>query len=211
MKKIMTIIGLAGMICLFPNCKKSAAAPEHVNGPMSPQKLVKQDSAKLYVLLNSKPCSTPQNQYTSATLDIRHISVFNTETGWEELTPVAGAWDLVSLQSAAVPVADITEKSSVSTGTLTQIKLTFGDNNKLVVNNQAAPCYNLSTREVVLDMKGQLNVNTLNQIVISVDICGNITVEQPYNEGPCYTLHPMLAFESLTQMSTDINTPVSTK
>jgi hypothetical protein len=200
MKKIMTMIGMAGMICLFPHCKKTDAKPTEPNGPTTNQRMA-QDTAKLYVLLESKPCSTPQKQYTSATLDIRHISVFNTESGWEELTPVAGAWDIVSLQSAPVPVADITEKSTVHTGTITQVKLTFGDNNKLVVNDQAAPCYQLSTREVVLDIHGQINAKTLNQMVISVDICGNITVVAPYDEPACYTLHPVMGFESLTQVN----------
>jgi hypothetical protein len=211
MKKIMTMIGMAGIICLFPQCKKSAAKPDEVNGPMSPQKMVQHDSTSLYVLLDSKPCSTPQGQYTSASIDIRHIQVFNTECGWQELTPVQGAWDVVSLQSAPVPVADITEQSSVCSGTITQIKLTFGDNNRLVVNDQAAPCYNLSTREVVLDMHGVINANTLNQLVVSIDICGNISVEQPYNEAPCYTLHPVMAFESMTQIESHVTTAVSTK
>ncbi|MCE3226118.1 MAG: hypothetical protein K0S32_669 [Bacteroidetes bacterium] len=198
MKKIMTIIGMAGMLCLAPSCKKKDVKPLEPNNNINVQHAVNQKTAQMHVLLDSKPCSEPQNAYTSATLDIREIKVFNSEHGWEDLTTVPGAWDVVSLQSAPIPVADLTEHTAIHTGTITQVKLVFGSNNKLVVNDQAASCYGLSTKEVILEMHGEINANTFNEMVISIDICGNISVHQKYDEDPCYTLKPVMAFQSLT-------------
>lgn len=189
MKKIISMIGIASMFCLAPACKKSDAKPVEANKAHA-------DTASLYVLLDSKPCSTPQSQYTSATIDIRGIKVYNTVHGWESLTPVPGAWDVVSLQTAVVPVADITENSTVHTGIITKIALTIGDNNQLVVNNDQARCYNIGTKEIILELEGEITANSLNEIVISIDICGNIEVTQHYNQDPCYTLNPVMAFES---------------
>lgn len=196
MKKLMTLIGIAGMLCLTPSCKKDEIQPKGTN--VSAQKSTEDAMATLYVMLDSKPCSTPQSQYTSATVDIRGIKVFNTVSGWEDLTAVPGAWDVVSLQTAPVPVADITEKSSVHAGTITKIALTFGDNNKLVVNDKAASCYKIDGREIVLDLKGEIKANTLNQLVVSIDICGNISVQTHYDSDPCYVLKPVMAVESFT-------------
>jgi hypothetical protein len=201
MKKMITMIGIAGMLSLVPSCKKSEVKPEApsvTNNSEARQSQV-QDTASLYVMIDSKPCSTPQSQYTSASIDIRGIKVLNSEHGWEELTPVAGAWDVVSLQTAPVPVADITERSSVHTGTISKIALTFGDNNQLVVNDQAARCYNIGKHEIVLDMQGEIKANTLNEIVVSIDICGNISVHTQYDHEPCYTLNPVMAVQSFTQ------------
>lgn len=195
MKKILTIIGMASAMLLSPSCKKSTVKPQEVGGTAT-QQVKQEETAKLTVLLDSKPCSNPQSQYTSATLDIRGIKVLNSEHGWEDLTPVPGAWDVVSLQSAPVPVADITEQSTVHTGSITQIALTIGDNNKLVVNDVAAHCYNISTKQIVLDVQGVINANTVNELVVSIDICGHISVQPKYQEDPCYTLTPVMAFES---------------
>src|SRR5687768_13524261 len=110
MKKIISI-GVAGVLCLFTACKKDEPQPVAAAAKQ------KQDTASLYVMIDSKPCSTPQKQYTSATVDIRKIKVLNSVHGWEELVPVPGAWDVVSLQTAPVPVAEITEVSRVHSGT----------------------------------------------------------------------------------------------
>lgn len=196
MKKIISMIGIGAALLLAPSCKKSEVKPQE---PVSVNSQSQRhgDTASLYVLLNSKPCETPQNQYSSATVDIREIKVFNTEHGWESLTTVPGAWDVVSLQTATVPVADLTEKTTVHAGTITKIALTFGTNNHLVVNNTAAECYRLGTREVILDIQGELRANTLNELVVNIDICGNITLNAPYGEVPCYTLNPVMSFHSL--------------
>jgi hypothetical protein len=190
MKKIIMMMGIAGMLYLLPGCEKS-----EVQSKETAQHKQQEDTATLYVLLDSKPCSIPQAQYTSATVDIRGIKVFNTEHGWEDLTPVPGAWDVVSLQTAPVPVADLTENSTVHTGTITKIALTFGDNNELVVNDNRARCYKIDGKELVLDLKGEITAGSLNEIVISIDICGNISVHEQYNDEPCYTLKPVMAFE----------------
>jgi hypothetical protein len=200
MKKIMTIIGIASLLSLATFCKKDTAKPQEPDNP-AVQSQQKEETAQLYVLLDSKPCSTPQNQYTSASVDIRGIKVHNSVYGWEELVPVPGAWDVVSLQQAPVPVADITEKSTVHTGTITQIVLTIGDNNKLVVNNAAARCYNISPKEITLDMNGVITAGTLNEIAVSIDICGNISVQTRYDQEPCYTLKPVMAFEHFSQIN----------
>jgi hypothetical protein len=202
MKKIMTFIGLAGILCLTPYCKKSSVKPqEPANSTAQQQQQQIQETAQLYVLLDSKPCSAPQKEFTSATVDIRGIKIKNSVSGWEDLTPVPGAWDVVSLQQAPVPVADITEKSTVHTGTITQIALTIGDNNHLVVNNSPARCYNISTKEIVLDMQGVITAGTLNEIVVSIDICGNISIQTKYDQEPCYTLKPVMAFEHFSQIN----------
>jgi hypothetical protein len=193
MKRILSVIGIAGALCLFPGCKKSEIKPV---GTASAD-LVQNKQATLYVLLDSKPCSTPQKEYTSATVDIRGIKVLNTEHGWEELVPVPGAWDVVSLQTAPVPVAEITENSTVHAGTITKITLTFGSNNQLVVNDQAADCYKIGAKEVTLDLNAEIQAETLNEIVVSIDICGNIEVS--YDGGTCYTLKPVMAFQSFTR------------
>jgi hypothetical protein len=190
MKKIISMIGIASMFCLAPACKKTDVKPAE------PAKVMHGDTASLYVLLDSKACATAQTEYNSATVDIRGIKVFNTTHGWEDLTPVPGAWDVVSLQTAPVPVADLTENTRVHTGVITKIALTIGDNNQLVVNNAQARCYNIATKEIVLELEGELKANTLNEIVISIDICGNIQVTQHYNQDPCYTLNPVMAFQS---------------
>ncbi|MCE3259651.1 MAG: hypothetical protein K0S12_1292 [Bacteroidetes bacterium] len=193
----MTIIGMAGILCFSPSCKKSDVKPQGSNN-QSTQHQAHEEMAKLYVMIDSKSCETPQSEYTSATIDIRSIQVNNGEHGWEDLTPVPGAWDVVSLQTAPVPVAEITEVSTVHTGTITQIKLIIGDNNKLVVNDAAAKCYNVEPKEIILDLKGELRANTVNEIVISVDICGKFTVHTKYDEEPCYTLKPVMAFQSFS-------------
>lgn len=198
MKKIMTIMGLAGLLCLSPACRKSDVQPG--GSTASDTKVQEENTASLFVLLDSKPCTDSQKEYTSATVDIRGIKVYNTEHGWEDLTPVPGAWDVVSLQTATVPIAAITETSTVHAGTITRIALTIGDNNHLVVNNAAARCYKIDPKEVVLELEGDIKAGTLNQIVVSIDICGNITVEPHYNDDPCYLLKPVMAFESLTKV-----------
>lgn len=191
MKKIISMIGMASLLVLSPSCKKSTVKPQE-----EPATQAKEETAKMYVMLDSKPCSTPQSEYTSATLDIRGIKVLNSQYGWENLTTVPGAWDVVSLQTAPVPVADLTEQSTVHTGTITKIALTIGDNNQLVVNNVGMSCYNISTKEIVLDLNQEIQMNTLNQLVVSIDICGNITVNNRYDQDPCYTLKPVMAIES---------------
>ncbi len=193
MKNTLSILGIAGILCLFPSCKKEN--PE----PVVEAKTRQVDTASLYVLINSKACATLQTEYTSATLDIRGIKVFSAEHGWQELTPVAGAWDLVSLQSATVPVAEITENTKVKAGAITKIMLTFGTNNQLVVDNQAATCYKIGVKEVTIDFEGEIKAGALNEIVLNVDICGNFSVETRYQEDPCYTLTPMIEFQGIVQ------------
>jgi hypothetical protein len=208
MKKLITMIGVAGMVCLSPGCRKNVAQPEvpTTNGTSRVQserttanaRPGQQDTATLYVLLDSKPCTTPQSQYTSASIDIRRIQVFNADYGWEDLTPVPGAWDVVSIQSAPVPIAEITENSTVHAGRITKIALTFGDNNQLVVNDVGASCYKISGNRVTLDLDEEITTGTLNEIVVSIDICGNINVEPRTGQDPCYVLKPQFAFESFT-------------
>jgi hypothetical protein len=193
MKRIISLIGVAGMLCLFPNCKKEKAEP------VSEAKTEQVDTASLYVMIDSKPCSIPQSQYTSASVDIRGIKIFSSVSGWQELTPVSGAWDVVSLQSAPVPVAEITEVTKVNAGAITKIMLTIGDNNKLVVNNQGASCYKIEPKEIVIELNGEIKADALNEIVLSIDICGNFSVQTRYQEDPCYTLKPVFAFKSLVQ------------
>lgn len=196
MKKIISMIGFASILCLFPCCKKNDAQP---TGPTSSQNQNKNTAAGLFVLIDSEPCDTPMSEYTSATLDIRGVAVFS-EGHWTDLMPVAGAWDLVSLQSAPVPVAEITENSTIEAGTITKVKLTFGSNNQLVVGNQPARCYNISPQEVIIDVEAEVEVGTLNQLVLSVDVCGNILVTPRYQDDPCYTLNPIFSFQSFSQV-----------
>jgi hypothetical protein len=196
MKKILCMMGMAGALLLVPACKKNDSGPSGpVNSSAAQQK---QDTASLYVLIDSKPCSVPQDEFTSASVDIRGIKVFNAEHGWEDLTPVPGAWDVISLQTAPVPVAEITEVSGVHTGTITKIALTFGSNNQLVVNDQQAPCYRIGAAEVVLDLNAVIQAGTLNEIVVSIDVCGNIKLQNKYDQEPCYVLKPVMAFQSFT-------------
>ncbi|MGZ3921350.1 MAG: DUF4382 domain-containing protein [Bacteroidia bacterium] len=204
MKKIISMIGMGAMLCMVPSCKKSDVKPQEVNAVNAQQKQ-EQDTATLYVLLDSKRCSNQQSQYTSATVDIRGIKVYNTVHGWEDLTPVPGAWDVVSLQQATVAVADITEKSMVHSGSITKIALTFGTNNKLVVNDKAVPCYKIGVQEVVLDLKGEIRAGSVNELVVSIDICGNITVQTHYDQEPCYILNPIMAFESIKTIGAPAN------
>jgi hypothetical protein len=196
MKKIMTIIGMASVMLLSPSCKKSSVKPQEP----AAQQTKAEETAQMYVLLDSKPCSTPQSEYTSATVDIREIKVFNNSHGWESLTTVPGAWDVVSLQTAPVPVADLTEHSTVHAGTISKISLIIGTNNELVVNNVAQHCYNISQKEIVLDLEEEINVNTLNELVVSIDICGNFSVSTKYDQDPCYTLKPVMAVEGFKSM-----------
>jgi hypothetical protein len=191
MKKIISLIGVIGMICLFPNCKKDEVKPA--------AKAQQVDTASLYVMIDSKACATVQSEYTSATIDIRGIKIFSAEDGWQELTPVPGAWDVVSIQTAPVPIAEITEVTKVNAGAITKITLTIGNNNQLVVNDQGADCYNIATKEITLDVTGEIKAGALNEIVLSVDICGKFTVEPRYQDDPCYTLAPVFAFQSLVQ------------
>lgn len=194
MKKTISTIGIVGMICLFLYCKKDNPQPA-----AAAEKTVQSDTATLYVLIDSKRCSIPQAQYTSATIDIRGIKVFNTVHGWEELTPVSGAWDVVSLQTAPVPVAEITENTKVHSGTITKIMLTIGTNNKLVVENKAADCYKIGVKEITLELNGEIKADALNELVLSIDICGKFTVTHRYQEETCYTLTPVFGFQSLGQ------------
>jgi hypothetical protein len=196
MKKIMTMMGIAGALCLAPSCKKNDVEPNALKTPVTQE--VQNEKTSLVVVLDSKTCSRPQEQYTSATIDIRGIKVYSEEHGWQELETVPGAWDVVSLQSAPMPIAELTEPTGVKPGMISQIALTFGDNNQLVVNDAPARCYNLGEKEIVLDFEGEIKADMLNQLVISIDICGNIIVNEKYNEDPCYTLNPVMAFESLT-------------
>jgi hypothetical protein len=190
MKRVISILGIAAGLYLLPGCKKDNTVP----AGRAPQA----DTATLYVMINSLPCDSTMKQYTSASVDIRGIKVLTT-AGWEELTPVPGAWDVVSLQTAPVPVAEITNNTKVQAGTISKIMLTFGTNNKLVVNNQAATCYKLGVTEVTLDVQGEIKADALNEIVLNIDICGKFTVQQRYQEDPCYTLTPTFTFKSMVQ------------
>jgi hypothetical protein len=194
MKSTISILGIVGALCLFPGCKKDDVQPI-----AAVSKTTAPDTASLYVLLDSKACATVQSQYSSATIDIRGIQVFSTEHGWQDLTTVPGAWDVVSLQTAPVPVADLTETTKVKAGAITKIKLTIGDNNQLVVDDKQASCYKIAKKEIILDVQADVKANALNEIVISIDICGNFTVEQRYQEDPCYTLNPVFAFQNILQ------------
>jgi hypothetical protein len=194
MKNTISTITIAAILCLFAGCKKDDTHPS-----AAAVRTTLPDTATLYVMIDSKHCSTPQSEYTSASVDIRGIKVFYTDHGWIDLTPVPGAWDLVSLQTAPVPVAEITENSKVFAGAITKIMLTVGDNNKLVVDNKAANCFKIGTKEIMIDLQGNIQANALNELVLSVDICGKFTVVSKYQEETCYTLTPAFAFQSLVQ------------
>jgi hypothetical protein len=97
-----------------------------------------------------------------------------------------------------VPVAEITENTNIKAGTITKIQLTFGDNNHLGVNNEGVDCYKLAKKEITLDMNAVLMAEALNEIVVSIDICGNFSAEPRYQQKPCYTLNQVMAFQSFT-------------
>jgi hypothetical protein len=211
MKKLMIMIGISGALCLIPSCKKNVVNPSPKNGDASAtttqaaspatNTLARQtltgDTASLYVLIDSKPCGTLQPQYPAVTVDIRGIEVFNRDYGWESLTPVPGAWDVVSIQAAPVPIAEITEVSQVHAGRITKIALTIGDNNHLTVNESEASCYKIAGKRFVIDLDENITKDALNEIVLSIDICGNIQLETT-EEGSCYVLKPEFQFQSIT-------------
>ena len=190
------MIGIGAMLCFVPSCKKSDIKPQKVDETYGTQ-LQKPGNASLYVMLESKSCATPQKEFTSATVDIRGIKVFNPAFGWEELTAVSNAVDVIALQNGPVTMTKLSETSTIHSGAITKIALTIGDNNKLVVNNKPIRCYNISKRDVVIDLKGEIDAGSANKLVLSIDVCGNITVQSKYDQEPCYTLNPVMAFENI--------------
>ncbi|MCW3078177.1 MAG: hypothetical protein JWO32_2786 [Bacteroidetes bacterium] len=190
---------------MAPSCKKSNMMPKGVSdatetqqkqGP-SPQPVP--DNTSMYVMLASKPCSNPQKEYTSLTVDIRGVKVYSPENGWVTLPMVAGWWDLVSMQQGNSAGLNITNRIAVRPGGITKVAVSFGVNNKLVVNNDAASCFKLGTQEVVFDMKGEVQKNAVNELLIAMDICGNISVETNNDGNKCYLLKPVVQFERVSQ------------
>lgn len=191
------MIGIGAALCMVPSCKKSDIKPQEAAASNTQQQ--EQNGTTMYVMLASKPCSTPQKDYTSVIVDIRSIRVYNTLHGWEELPSIAGKWDLVNMQKENIPGLNITERVAVNSGLITKVAITFGENNKLEVNNYPASCFNLGAREVILDLKGEVKAGAVNEILISMDICGNIMAETNSDGNSCYTLKPVMEFQRLSQ------------
>jgi hypothetical protein len=208
MKKLITLIGIVSALSLIPGCRKDSVQPIkpvnsnapaiHSSDPMIAARITSGDTASLYVLIDSEPCGTVQSQYTSASVDIRDIEVFNTQYGWEHLTPVPGAWDVISIESAPVPIAEITEVSQVHAGEISKIRLTIGENNQLVVNNEAASCYKIQGNKIVINLDETITADALNEIVLNIDICGKFKTEVQEDSSICYLLKPEFSFQSIT-------------
>jgi hypothetical protein len=193
MKKIVSIIGIAGVLCLFPHCKKDSEKPEQPATPGSKQQ--SRTTAQLHAQLTSKLCVPQQEQYDQVILKITGAKVYNTVYGWEELVPMPSGADLVTLQTAPLPIIDFTEYTTVHEGLITKITLTFSETNQLTVNDRVASCYKLAYHEMTLDIEGEIHAGTFNEILLGIDICGNISVETRYQQEPCYTLNQVMEFK----------------
>lgn len=206
MKKLITMIGMGALLCLAPSCNKSKIMPQEtaaVNTEAqrapAPQDPFVQVNTSFYVMLASTFCSNPEKQYTSLMLDIKGVRVFNPATGWQDLKTVPAGWDLVYSQQGIAPGWNITERMPVNPGKITQMAITFGNNNKLVVNNSPASCFKLGAQEVVVDVRGEIKEGAVNELLVGIDICGNIGVQSVPDMDPCYVLKPVLHFERLSQ------------
>jgi hypothetical protein len=205
MKKLITMIGLGAALCLVPACKKSNIAPKEATAsnsieqrdPGLPLQPVEQNTS-LYVMLASKACLSPQKEYTSLKVEIRGIRFYTAEEGWQALPTIDAGWDLVSMQQGTG--LNITNVKTVSPGTITRVAIIFGDHNELVVNDRpAASCFKLGAQEVIIDLKEGIKANAVNELLVSIDICGHIGVQQNNDGTQCYILKPVMEFQRLTQ------------
>lgn len=188
---------------MVPACKKSNITPKDSIATVTGdnQRLMQQDAVgtSLYVMLASKPCVTPQKEYTSLTVDIKGVRVYSLENGWQTLPVTATGLDLVSMQQENMPSLNLTDRIMVQAGTITKVAINFGVNNKLVVNNKPESCLKLGTQEVILDLKGEVKKDAVNELLVSMDICGNITAQTGNDGNRCYLLNPSMKFERVSQ------------
>jgi hypothetical protein len=207
MKKLITMIGLGAVLCSVPACKKSNIAPKEATAsnsieqrdPGLPLQPV-EGNTSLYVMLASKACLSPQKEYTSLKVDIRGIRFYTAEEGWQALPTIDAGWDLVSMQQG--PGLNITNVKAVSPGTITKVAIFFGDHNELVVNDRPASCFKLGAQEVIIDLKEGIIANAVNELQVSIDICGHIGVQPNADGTQCYILKPVMEFKRLSQKMT---------
>lgn len=206
MKKIITLIGIGAALCFAPSCRKSTITPQKFEAvdniqervPSQPQTPANENTS-LYVMLKSAACATPQKEYTSMMLNIKDVRVFNPATGWQDLKAVSNGWDMLFAEQGTTPGFNITELMAVNAGKITKAAITFGDNNKLVVNNKIASCFSLASREVVVDFGGEVKAGRVNRLVLDLDACGHIGMQTNADGAQCYVLKPVVYFDRLSQ------------
>ncbi|MBA3664581.1 MAG: DUF4382 domain-containing protein [Bacteroidetes bacterium] len=204
MKKLITIIGMGAMLCMVPACKKSDIKPQELStttadAKQSPQSDPQTQDASLYVMLASKGCSTPQKDYTSVIVDIKSVKVYNAENVWVELPVVSGTWDLVRMQQGDIPGLNITDRKNVKAGAISKVAITFGDNNKLVLNNKPVSCFKLGAQEVIMNIRGEVMAGRVNELLMSINICDNMSTQVNKDGTTCYILKPDMQFQRITQ------------
>lgn len=206
MKKLITIIGMGAMLCMVPACKKSDIKPQNLQEVTAstakqgqPAAPVNQNNTSMYVMLASKTCANPQKEYSSLIVDIKSVKIYSDKYGWEELPAFVNGWDLVSMQQANITGLNITDRLPVHSGTITKVAVIFGDNNKLVVNDKTASCFKVGTREVIVSLRGEIKANAVNELLLSMDMCGNVSVQTNSDGSQCYVLKPLVEFNRISQ------------
>lgn len=206
MKKLITMIGIGALLFLAPSCEKSNIQPIDNSATTElEERSIGQDlqplrnKTSLYVMLSSKPCLSPQREYTALMINIKAIRFYTEQHGWQSIQPLNQSFDLVKMQSMDTGF-NITDRYIVPPGTITKVALTFGDQNRLAVNNVPVNCFKLANQEVVLDMKGEIKAKEVNELLLSMDICGNISLQNNNSgDNKCYILKPLVEFQKISQ------------
>lgn len=200
------MIGIGAALCMVPSCKKSNLMPQEVtNSAVSAERQLPQqdpqvqDATTMYVMLASKGCDNTQRDFTSVIVDIDRVKVFSEEHGWVELPALAGSWDLVRMQKNDIPGFNITDRVAMKAGIITKVAITFGENNKLVVNGKPAECFKLGAQEIMIDLKGEVKANEVNELKLAMNICGNIGTQTNGDGTQCFIMKPVAEFQGITQ------------
>jgi hypothetical protein len=217
MKKLMYAMGFIGLLSLLPSCAKSTKfapasetqssnrpAPEHATEVVLPENT---ESGLLAVRLTATGCDQIQSEpqtpeleneqarlspFSSIKLDIRAIKVYSEENGWSDLKVNAAVYDLITLQNELGE--EIAARTSLKEGNISKIAITFGRSNSVMVKGKTF-CLRSSANEVIVDLKAKLQAEHYGEMILNIDFCNNIHLEDNYDSGSCYVIKPMITLK----------------
>jgi hypothetical protein len=221
MKKLIYAMGFIGLISLLPSCTKSnklAPASETISSnrpaPEEGTPITIPDETPrgvLAVRLVSSGCDQIQVEtpdldteesrlepYSAINLDIRQIKVYSAENGWEDLKVNAAVYDLITLQNELGE--EIAARTSIKEGNISKISITLGRGNSIMIKGKTF-CLRPSANEIIVDVKAKLQAEHFGEMILNIDFCNAIHLEDHYDTGSCYVLKPMV---SLKQYKTSI-------
>ena len=139
-------------------------------------------TSNLQVRLTDAPVA-----YDSVNIDIREVKVNlrDDSTGWVSLNTNAGVYNLLGLQNG---VDTLLATGTVQAGTVQELRLILGSNNRVVVGGVSFPLTIPSGSESGLKIKVGKNITAgLDSLVVDFDAAMSIKLE-----GGGYKLRPVL-------------------